>query len=85
MGYHVNKIPRGQLREFSKIKEEYTELVDALEQNNNVLMICEFCDLIGAIESYVQIRFNLNLSDLIKMKDCTKSAFENGERTHKIG
>ena len=80
MSYHTKKIEKGVLGEFSKIKEEYEELIDALEQNSPVLMICEMCDLIGALESYAQVRFNLSLSDLIKMKNSTKSAFESGER-----
>ena len=36
-GYHRREIPKGELGEFSKIIEEYTELLDAHEQSNNVL------------------------------------------------
>lgn len=79
MGYHNRKIERGVLGEFSKIREEYEELADGHEQNNPVLQICEMCDLIGAIEAYAK-KFNLSLDDLVKMKDSTKSAFEEGAR-----
>ena len=79
MGYHVNKIDKGTLGEFSKIKEEFQELQDAHEQNHNVLQICEMCDLVGAIELYAE-KFNLSLDDIIKMKESNKAAFLSGKR-----
>lgn len=79
MGYHKNKIDKGVLGEFSKIKEEFQELEDAFEQENKVLQICELCDLIGAIEFYAK-SFNLTLEDLIKMKESNKNAFLDGSR-----
>ena len=36
-GYHRREIPKGELGEFSKITEEFTELYDAVEQQNSVL------------------------------------------------
>lgn len=80
MGYHKTKITKGILGEFSKINEEFEELTDANNQDNKVLIICELCDLIGAIEAYSTQNFNLSLDDLIKMKDATKSAFQDGKR-----
>lgn len=63
--FHINKnIPKGKLGEFSKIQEEFEELKDAVEQNDNVLTICELCDLVGAIEFYSSNYYNLNLNDL---------------------
>jgi hypothetical protein len=79
MGYHLKEIPKGKLGEFSKIKEEFEELSDGVEQGNDILVICELCDMIGAIESYAK-KWNLSLDDLIKMMNCTKSAFEEGKR-----
>ena len=79
MGYHKKFVPKGKLGEISKISEEYYEFEDAVDQNCKVLVICELCDLIGAIEAYVG-GFNLTLSDLIDMKNLTKSAFEEGSR-----
>lgn len=79
MGYHKNKIDKGVLGEFSKIKEEFQELEDAFEQENKVLQICELSDLIGAIEFYAK-SFNLTLEDLIKMKESNKNAFLDGSR-----
>lgn len=79
MAYHKNKITKGVLGEFSKITEEYEELKDAVEQNNNVLIICELTDLIGSIESYIE-RFNLSIDDLKKFSDLTKESFQEGKR-----
>lgn len=79
-GYHVREIPKGTLGEFSKIQEEYIELLDAHEQNANVLEICELTDLIGAIRYYAENKFNLSLEDLIKFSQQTENAFKNGKR-----
>jgi phosphoribosyl-ATP pyrophosphohydrolase len=80
MGYHIRTIKKGELGAFSKVEEEIEELLDANEQKVHGLIICEMADLIGAIEAYVEKRYNLTLDDLIKMKDLTKSAFEEGKR-----
>ncbi len=80
MGYHKTNINKGELGKFSKIREEFEELQDAINQDNKVLAICELADLIGAIEAYSET-FNLSLKDLIQMKDSTKSAFLDGSRT----
>ena len=62
-----------------RIREEFEELLDGVEQNNKVLIICELCDMLGAIEAYAS-KFNLTLSDLEQMMNCTKSAFIEGKR-----
>lgn len=80
MGYHKTEIPRGEFGEFSKIKEEFLEAQDALEQNNHVMLLVELSDLLGAIEAYVG-KFKLTLDDLIVMKNVTKQAFNDGTRT----
>jgi phosphoribosyl-ATP pyrophosphohydrolase len=79
MGYHTRHIERGEYGEFSKIKEEMEELLDAHEQENRVLEIVEFTDLLGAIEAYVA-KNNLTLKDLIAMMELTKKAFKDGDR-----
>ena len=79
-GYHRREISKGELGEFSKIIEEYTELLDAHEQSNNVLEICELTDLIGAIKYYAEKKFNLSLDDLIVFSEATENAFKNGTR-----
>lgn len=80
MGYHTLKIEKGILGEFSKIEEEFNELKDGVEQEDKILTICELTDLIGAIESYAENKFNLSLSDLIKFSNKTKEAFKDGQR-----
>lgn len=79
MGYHKRKIKKGELGEFSKIREEFEELTDAVEQDCKGLIICELCDLIGAIEEYSK-KFNLTINDLTQFSDLTKSAFKDGKR-----
>lgn len=79
MGYHKNKIQKGKLGEFSKIKEEFFELQDAHEQNDKILILCELSDMIGSIEEYLK-KWNMELIDLKKFSDKTKSAFKEGKR-----
>lgn len=81
MGYHIRKIERGVFGGVSKIREEYEEFCDAVEQSNPVMKLIELSDLIGAIEAYVEKRHNITLEDLIRMKNATKSAFEDGTRS----
>lgn len=78
-GYHTRPIQKGVLGELSKISEEYEELMDASKQNSPVMEICELCDLIGAIEAYAA-RHHFTLQDLIRMKESTQRAFQNGSR-----
>jgi phosphoribosyl-ATP pyrophosphohydrolase len=80
MSYHKNKIIKGELKEFSKIVEEFSELVDAYEQGDKVLQICEMTDLIGAIGLYSKDKFNLTIEDLIDFSNKTKEAFKSGKR-----
>lgn len=80
MGYHKKEIQKGVLGEFSKIKEEFDELSDAFEQGDRILQLCELTDLIGAIESYSESKFNMTLADLIAFSNKTKSAFDEKKR-----
>lgn len=79
MGYHKVEIAKGKIGEFSKIKEEFEELTDAVGQQNKVLIICELTDLIGAVEEYIK-QYNLTIQDLKDFSDLTKSAFKEGKR-----
>lgn len=80
MGYHTKEIEKGVLGEFSKIKEEFEELMDAENQKCKILSICELTDLVGAIEEYTLNKFNLSLNDLKQFSDMTKSAFKENKR-----
>lgn len=79
MGYHIKRIDKGILGEFSKIREEFEELSDAVDQNDKLLISCELSDLLGAIEEYAK-QFNLSIDDLKKFSDKTKAAFKEGKR-----
>lgn len=82
MGYHRNQIAKGVYGEFSKIREEFEEATDALEQNNPVMVLVELSDLLGAIKGYLDNKYGprLTIQDLLKMADATHSAFESGDR-----
>jgi hypothetical protein len=79
MGYHKRKITKGKIGNFSKIREEFEELEDAVEQDDVILSLCELSDLVGAIEHYID-KWNLTLEDLKKFSDKTKQAFKDGSR-----
>lgn len=78
-GYHKRAIKKGVLGEFSKVEEEFQELLDGHEQKNKLLELCEMADLLGAIEAYIG-KYNLSLEDLNAMKELTKRAFKDGSR-----
>jgi hypothetical protein len=80
MGYHQKEIKRGVYGEFSKIKEEFEEAEDAFIQENPIMLLLELSDLLGAVEKYCSSKYNIELEDLMKMKNATKSAFEDGIR-----
>lgn len=79
-GYHIKKINKGVLGERSKIVEEYNEWVDSCEQHCKIMELVELSDLLGAIDAYINNSYNMNLNDLIMMKDITERAFKNGRR-----
>lgn len=79
MAYHLNEIPKGQFGEFSKIREEFLELEDAVSQNDPILTLVELSDLLGAIEEYAK-RWNISMNDLVSFSRKTKSAFKEGKR-----
>ena len=79
-GYHMRDIDKGVLGKRSKITEEYAEWVDACEQDCKVMELVELSDLLGAIDAYIDKNYNMNIYDLITMKDITERAFKNGRR-----
>lgn len=81
MGYHVRSIKKGQAGEISKIREEFEELLDAIEQGTTLMALLELSDMIGAITLYLNKHHpSISVYDLIKMADRTRSAFEDGSR-----
>ncbi len=79
MGYHKVEIEKGVLGEFSKIREEFEELSDAVNQGDNILILCELSDMYGAMEEYLK-KWNLNMNALEVFSNKTKSAFRDGKR-----
>jgi hypothetical protein len=51
-GYHIRVIEKGVLGEFSKIREEYLECMDAFEQFCVIMALIEMSDLLGAMRWY---------------------------------
>lgn len=83
MAYHVREIPTGVYGDFSKIQEEYTELVDAIEQGSRILELVELSDLYGAIEGYIEKHFDMTMDDIRHMAEITRSSFQDGTRKSK--
>jgi hypothetical protein len=51
-GYHINKIPKGTIGEFSKVVEEFLEFEDSMEQSSSVMALVELSDLVGAVGEF---------------------------------
>lgn len=81
-GYHLEEIPRGEYGEISKILEEAAELKDAMKQGNKIMVLIELCDVIGAIDGYLDNYYGdkITIDHLITMAFTTKRAFSSGHR-----
>lgn len=82
MGYHKRKIKKGVYGKFSKVKEEFEELEDAVDQDIHLLKLFELSDLIGAIEAYGE-SLGMSFEELVKFSKLNKSAFKDGTRIAK--
>lgn len=80
-GYHLRDIAKGTLGDVSKIKEEYEEFLESLEQKNPIMALVELSDMIGAIEAYAEKHHKITLKDIITLKEATQRAFKSGSRT----
>jgi hypothetical protein len=80
-GYHKQNIKKGILGDPSKIREEFEEFMDAVDQEVSVMALVELSDLVGAIEAYLSNNHqSISFDDLKAMSNVTKRAFENGRR-----
>jgi hypothetical protein len=79
-GYHLRRIPKGELGELSKVEEELLELKDALAQGVRIMALVELADIYGALKAYVEKQFGLTVDDLARMSAVTERAFRNGHR-----
>lgn len=81
MGYHIKEIEKGVVGESSKILEEIMELIDAEEQANKIMALCELSDIYLAIKMYIKTHYyDINMHDLAIMAMATERAFESGDR-----
>jgi hypothetical protein len=81
MTYHLTKIEKGQLGDFSKIKEEFLECEDAFKQENPIMLLVELSDLLGAIEHFLTKHHDsITMKDLLEMTKATNRAFNSGHR-----
>jgi hypothetical protein len=81
MGYHITPITKGKVGELSKVLEEVNEALDAEQQNCDVIVLLELSDVIGAIESYLELHHpTITIESLITMKNITKKVFKEGTR-----
>ena len=81
-GYHLRKIPKGEIGESSKILEEVLELQDAEAQDAKIMELVELSDLMGAIALYLEKHHpSTSIDDLLTMSHITRRAFASGRRT----
>lgn len=80
-GYHIRDIPRGEIGDVSKIREELEELEDAIDQGVRIMQLCELSDIVQAIRLNLRKHHpGVTLDDLVQMADVTERAFADGTR-----
>jgi len=72
---HKAAITKGELGQFSKIREEFEELCDAHEQGTAMFEIIEMADLLGAILHYIWNRY-LMLSPMLYVLCLARGAWK---------
>jgi len=65
MKFHTKEIQKGIYGELSKIKEELDEAYDAEEQGQDLMLLIELSDIIGAVEG-VSKKYGFTLEQLMK-------------------
>lgn len=78
-GYHLRNFVKEDYMSAYKIKEETQEFLDAVEQNDKLLQLCEMSDLIQAIEDYA-ISMGVDFDDLRKFGKKTSNAYQSKKR-----
>lgn len=64
MKFHKREIPRGVYGELSKIKEELEEAYDAEEQKQDLMLLIELADIVGAAAG-VSEKYGMSLDQLV--------------------
>lgn len=68
MGFHKVKIKKGKYGELSKIREELDEAFDAEEQGQDLMLLIELSDMLGAIDAVAR-KYGMTLNQLIKFAE----------------
>jgi len=63
MPFHKKTITKGTYGELTKIQEELDEAFDAQEQNQELMLLIELSDIIGAVEGVAK-RYGFTLEQL---------------------
>lgn len=66
--FHKREIIKGEYGQLSKIREELDEAVDAEEEGQELLLIIELADIIGAVRG-VANKYGITLDQLIKFSE----------------
>lgn len=74
---HLTEIIKGEYGKVSKIREELSELDDAIAQNSRILAIIELSDLYGALEGVIE-GMGMTMEDLKTFSDIVKKDKQNG-------
>lgn len=64
--FHKKDIKKGVYGELSKIEEELQEAYDAQEQGQDLMLLIELADMVGAIEGVAKTKFGFSLEQLQK-------------------
>lgn len=82
-GYHLRTIPRSPHGAVGKVVEEALELADAVDQDAQIMALCECADLVSAVRGYLR-RVGGDWSQVVKMADITERAFVAGHRKERV-
>lgn len=63
--WHIREIEKGKLGELSKVREELEEAVDSEEQGQDLMLLFELSDIIGAC-GLVANKYGFSLDQLVK-------------------
>ena len=78
MKFHKAIIQKGIYGELSKIKEELDEAYDAESQNQDLMLLIELSDIIGAVEG-VSKKYGFTLEQLIAFAKLRSKVAMEGE------
>jgi predicted house-cleaning noncanonical NTP pyrophosphatase (MazG superfamily) len=62
--FHTKPIEKGEYGELSKIQEELDEAFDAQKQKNDLMLLIELADIVGAVEGVAE-KFGFTIEQLL--------------------